>query len=133
MIEAYPRQTCPRPVVRVVEDEVLIRMMISDELRVNGFEVVECGTADEALEFLAGGRSISIMFSDIRMPGSMDGIALSEAVKLHDPAIKIILTSSHLPEHASAQEGFVSKPYDPEHVIQLVNHCFGAMPEGPSR
>jgi two-component system, response regulator PdtaR len=68
----------PRHVVVVVEDDIWIRLMISDELRGAGFEVIECGSADEAIDLLRGGTRVSTVFSDIRLPGSINGLGLAK-------------------------------------------------------
>jgi CheY-like chemotaxis protein len=75
------RRISDSPVVMVVEDEFLIRIMITDELRSAGYEVVECGSADEAIDVLRSGLGIGVMFTDIRMPGSMDGASLAQAAR----------------------------------------------------
>jgi AmiR/NasT family two-component response regulator len=91
------------PVVMVVEDEFLIRIMITDELRHAGYEVVECGTADEAIDVLRSGISIGVMFTDIRMPGSISG--------------------EKRPETLTGQ--FVPKPYSPRSVVHLIDALMG--------
>jgi CheY-like chemotaxis protein len=110
------------PVVMVVEDEFLLQLMIADELRSAGFQVIECGDADEAVDLLHSGIMVSLIFSDIRMPGSMDGVVLARAVHEQFPALKVILTSSELPPAMSGYIGqFVPKPYDPRSVIRVID------------
>src|SRR5579863_8280303 len=99
-------------VVMVVEDEFLIRMMIADELRAAGYEVVECGTADEAIDVLRSGISVGVIFTDIRMPGSMDGASLARTVHQEFPALKVVATSCER-RPATLMEQFVPKPYNP--------------------
>src|SRR3546814_931318 len=82
--------------VLVVEDEVLIRLMVSDELRDAGFRVVEAANADDAMAYLQAGEPADLVFSDVRMPGSMDGIALAEKLRSDFPHVRIVLTSGHL-------------------------------------
>lgn len=104
----------------VVEDEFLIRIMITDELRNAGYEVVECGTADDAIDVLRSGVSIGVMFTDIRMPGSMDGASLVQAARREFPALRIVTTSGEKrPETLTGQ--FVPKPYSPRGVVQLID------------
>ena len=86
-------------VVMVVEDEYFIRAMIADELRKSGFEVVECSSADEAMDVLNAGANPSVIFSDIRMPGSMDGVKLAQIVSEHFPDV---LFSPPVTRHVTA-------------------------------
>jgi CheY-like chemotaxis protein len=118
--DSADRRISDSPVVMVVEDEFLIRIMITDELRTAGYKVVECGSADEAIDVLRSGASIGVMFTDIRMPGSMDGASLAQAVHREFPALKVITTSAQKrPETLTGQ--FVPKPYNPRNVVQLID------------
>src|SRR5258708_9390406 len=84
-----------RPVVLIVEDEFLLRMDAVDMIAAAGFEVVEAGNADEAIDILEARRDITVVFTDIQMPGSMDGFKLARAVRCPWPPIKIVATSGH--------------------------------------
>ena len=108
-----------RPIVLVVEDEPLQRMMAVDLVEDAGFDVVEAWSADEAVRILESRADIRVVFTDIDMPGSMDGMKLAAAVRDRWPPIEIIITSGHaktgelnLPERSV----FFSKPYDIEKV-----------------
>ncbi|MEP7457703.1 response regulator, partial [Phyllobacterium sp. SB3] len=87
--------TNQRIAVLVVEDEALIRMGIVDELELAGFEVMEAANAAEAIDQLAANPLISVMFTDVDMPGGVDGLKLAAAVRDRWPPIKIIVTSGH--------------------------------------
>ena len=94
--------------------KILIRMDVADQLRDEGFEVLEAGTADEAIRILERNDAIRILFTDIDMPGSMDGLKLSAAVRDRWPPIKIVVTSGHrMVEITDLPDGsvFFSKPY----------------------
>src|SRR5260370_31809174 len=82
-----------RPVVLIVEDEFLLRMDAVDMIAAAGFEVVEAGNADKAIEILEARRDITVVFTDIQMPGSMDGLKLARAVRGRCTPIKIAATS----------------------------------------
>src|SRR6202163_4476233 len=82
-----------RPVVLIVEDEFLLRIDAADMIAAAGFEVVQAGNADEAIEILESRRDITVVFTDIQMPGSMDGLKLARAVRGRWPPIKIFATS----------------------------------------
>jgi CheY-like chemotaxis protein len=113
-----------RPVVLIVEDEFLLRMNAVDMIQDAGFDVVEAANADEAIAILEGRRDISVVFTDIQMPGSMDGLKLAQAVRGRWPPIKIVATSGHLNvTQEDLPEGgrFVSKPYSPTEIAGLLH------------
>jgi CheY-like chemotaxis protein len=84
------------PIVLVVEDEMLLRMRAVDMVEDAGYTSVEAVDADEALGILESRSDISLLFSDIQMPGSMDGLKLAFVVYERWPIIKIILVSGQL-------------------------------------
>lgn len=95
-------------VVLVVEDEVVLRMAVSAHLREAGFVVIEAVDAEEAVALLDGNRAIGLLFTDITMPGSMDGIALAAWAAARHPRVKILVSSG------VTQDGglpFIAKPY----------------------
>ena len=101
-------------VVLVVEDEILVRMAIVGELEDAGLTVFEAAHADEAIALLEAHPSINLLFTDVEMPGSIDGLKLAAAVRNRWPPVKIIVTSgqfklsdSHLPQGSL----FFPKPY----------------------
>ena len=101
--------------ILVVEDEPLVRMDIADHLEDMGFEVLTAANADAAIEMLDLHRQIQVMFTDVDMPGSMDGLKLAAAVRDRWPPVRIIVTSGHrnvtladLP----LDSRFFGKPYD---------------------
>ena len=106
--------------VLVVEDEALVRMDIALLLEDEGFQVLEASNADDAISLLDAHPEVRLMFTDIDMPGSMDGLKLAAAVRDRWPPVKIIVTSGH--RHMSDDTlpvvgRFFSKPYDPSGVI----------------
>lgn len=105
----------PRPVVLVVEDDFLLRLDAADMIQAAGFRVIEAGSADEAIAILEARADIAVVFTDIQMPGSMDGLKLARAVRGRWPPIKIIATSglSHIHEDDLPEGGrFLPKPYN---------------------
>jgi len=109
--------------VLVVEDEFLIRMLIADHLRDAGFTVVEAINGDEAIAILMSGASIDLVYTDVRMPGSADGMAVLGFVKRTQPNMPVLMTSGHLaPEQAYAggAEGFLAKPCDADSVVAAI-------------
>jgi DNA-binding response OmpR family regulator len=106
----------------VVEDEALIRFTIADDLRDAGFEVFEAETADEAIAILMR-EDIRLLFTDIDMPGSMDGLRLSAIVRDRWPPVRIIVTSGKRVPSAGllpAGSRFMPKPYTTAGVLDAV-------------
>jgi len=104
----------PVPVL-IVEDEPVLRMMAVDIVESAGFEAVEAHDADTALAILEKRPDIRVLFSDIQMPGSMDGMKLARAVRDQWPRVRIILTSGHCrAQDLDLPPGslFFPKPYD---------------------
>jgi CheY-like chemotaxis protein len=116
-----------RPVVLIVEDEFLLRMDAVDMIASAGFEAVEASNADEAIEILEARRDITVVFTDIQMPGSMDGLKLARAVRGRWPPIKIVATSGLSVGAADLPEGgrFVRKPYSPVEVTGVLRELTG--------
>ena len=122
-VKAYPKHEKKiRGAILVVEDEVLVRMLIAGDLRNAGYTVIEASTAREALELLRQmGKDVRLIFSDVRMPGTMDGTAMARSVRSEFPAIKIMLTSGNLTGLEGAKhDGFFLKPYDSAKIIKHI-------------
>jgi CheY-like chemotaxis protein len=117
-----------RPAVLVVEDEALLLFSISDELKDAGFEVFDAGDADAAIRLLTDHPEIAVLFTDIDMPGSMDGLKLSAFVRDRWPPVKIIVTSGKaVPSSAMLPRGgvFIPKPYSPAGVTSAIHGLLG--------
>jgi CheY-like chemotaxis protein len=118
-----------QPVVLIVEDEFLLRMNAAEMVGDAGFDVVEAGNADEAIVILEARPDIHVVFTDIQMPGSMDGLKLARFVRGRWPPIKIIATSGfvnvgkdELPEGSR----FLPKPYRPEQIVATLRELTAA-------
>lgn len=99
----------------VVEDEVLVRLDLVEALEVAGFSVKEARNADEAIDILAGDQSVCAVFTDIKMPGSMDGIDLAHVVHERWPSILIVVSSANINSDNRAKPPgtlLMHKPYD---------------------
>jgi CheY-like chemotaxis protein len=107
-------------VVLVVEDDVLIRLMIADQLRERGFGVIEASNADEAIILLQSQVAVNLVVTDVRMPGSMDGIALARLVRETRPELKLVVTSGNSAGDPGAADAFFRKPYDLDRVIDRI-------------
>jgi two-component system, response regulator PdtaR len=118
-----------RPVVLIVEDEFLIRLATAEAIREAGFEVVEAADADAAIVILEGRADIQVVFTDIHMPGSMDGAKLAHAIKNRWPPVRIIATSGRVAiETLDLPVGTVlfTKPYNPEHIARTLHGLTGS-------
>src|ERR1700728_1148678 len=114
-----PGSRAKTPAILIVEDEPLVRLCAVETIETAGFEVIEAANADEAIEILESRNDIRVIFTDIHMPGSMDGLKLAHAVRHRWPPIKIIVTSGreYLSEHDLPEGGrFFPKPYAPVQV-----------------
>ena len=112
--------------VLLVEDEVLIRTPIAHMLRGAGFVVIEASSADEAWSYLQAGAPVDLVFSDIQMPGSMDGAELARKVKESYDYIVIVLTSGREgPPPGDNQYHFIGKPYRAAKVVAMMNSLLG--------
>jgi two-component system, response regulator PdtaR len=117
------------PVILIVEDEFLLRMNAVEMIEAAGYDVLEAGNADEAIAILETRRDIHVVFTDIHMPGSMDGLKLARFVRDRWPPIKIIATSGALAlRDGDLPEGgiFLSKPYTAEMITDTIGGLTGA-------
>jgi len=116
------------PKVLVVEDEIMLRMRAVDIVEDAGFTPIEAVNADEALAILESRSDIDLLFTDIQMPGSMDGLRLARAVCERWPSIKIILVSGKLvPTDAErpAHSRFFGKPLEVKQMIREMQEMIG--------
>lgn len=121
MIVPTPLPHPAEPTILVVEDEVLIRLMVCEELRDAGLKVIEAENADEALACLRAEIGVDLLFTDIRMPGSMDGVELARRALVNFPALKVLLTSGHvLPQEVPVGLPLLSKPYRLADAVLLI-------------
>ena len=105
--------------VLVVEDEFLVMMSITADLIAEGYDVLTASNADKAIEILESRNDIETIFTDIEMPGSMDGLKLAQAVRYRWPPVNIVITSGKHPRDNDMPKnvGFVAKPYDIKDVL----------------
>ena len=118
-----------RPVVLIVEDDFLLRMDAVDIVKAAGFEPVEAGNADEAIAILESDLNIHVVFTDVQMPGTMDGLKLARFVRDRWPPIKIVATSGRVTfSEDDLPEGgrFLPKPYRPEQIIATLRELTSA-------
>jgi two-component system, response regulator PdtaR len=110
--------------ILVVEDEALIRMSTVATLEDAGYYVLEAQNSPEALQILSRHAEVSILVTDVRMSGAMDGLALVAQVRLDHPAIRAIVvsgTTSATEAIDAGALGFLTKPYMAHTLVQAVH------------
>jgi CheY-like chemotaxis protein len=106
-------------VVLVVEDETLVRLNAIDIVNEAGFEAISASDADEAIRILESRNDIRAVFTDVQMPGSMDGLRLAAVVRNRWPPVALIITSGQkniLKSELPRGSRFLPKPYQPVHI-----------------
>src|SRR5258708_20706549 len=96
LAEGPEEQAGPRTIL-LVEDDILERLTTAEELRGAGFAVVEAVNADEALKILQTSAQIDLVITDVRMPGSVDGVGLAVAMRSNWPRFKVMVMSAEAP------------------------------------
>lgn len=119
-------------IILVVEDEVLIRLVIAQYLRDCGYRVIEAAHADEALLVLRKSEiAIDVLFTDVEMPGSMDGFALAQWVRSNRPDMDVVMAGSvgravQAASDLCDQQNNVPKPYDPQSVHDRIRRLLAS-------
>ena len=136
----FPKMTSERtiPVILIVEDEALVRLSAVGMLEDAGFRMIEAVNSDEALELLAADSDVQLLFTDVNMPGTIDGLALARQVHDRWPHIGIMVASAkqvRQPEELPAGSRFEQKPYSSASVVghaRELTSAFGGSLPGPS-
>jgi CheY-like chemotaxis protein len=112
-----------RVTVLIVEDDSVVRLFAVSALEDAGFDVIEATNADDAIKILESRNDIRVVFTDVHMPGSMDGLRLAHAVRNRWPPIKVIVTSGRLVlSERDLPEGgrFLAKPYELRQLTEVL-------------
>jgi len=110
-IPSAQADTKAQKTILIVEDHFWTRYMAAEYLRASGYRVIEANDADEAVSVLASGTEVHLVFSDIQMSGSMDGVALADCIAQRYPGLPVILTSGRRPNVLPAAcRSFFVKP-----------------------
>lgn len=115
-----------KPLVLIVEDEALVRIIAASMLQDAGFDTLEADTAEEALHLLEEHDQVRVLFSDVQLPGGVDGLSLARTVHDRWPDIGLLLTSggvnvrqSQIPDDGR----FLPKPYDVGEMVKAVRNA----------
>ncbi|HZP08662.1 response regulator [Methyloceanibacter sp.] len=137
--DASPEPGNRAPTILLVDDEALIRAMLSDYLQECGYKVLEASTGEEAILILDTAHvAVDLVFTDISMPGSVDGFALSKWVHANRPGMPVILTSGDGRKTEAAMElcedqPFIEKPYDLKMVVAQIRASINKARTNPKR
>ena len=113
-----------RATVLLVEDEFLVRMVGADILMDAGFHVLEAANGDEALTVLEDRDDVSVLFTDIDMPGSLDGLELARVAHGRWPHLAVLIVSGKVrpgPSEVPPGGQFIGKPYQPDAVVEQIH------------
>ncbi len=115
--EIVPATKC----VMVVDDDAVIRLVLSEAMRDAGLQVIEASCSADAMSYLRSGAAVDLVFSDIQMAGPYDGLLLAHQVRGMDPTLPVLLTSSgDKPASLSDSEVFIRKPYRLDDIVAVV-------------
>ena len=117
------REACGRPVVLIVEDEVLLRWTTVSVIDETGFNAFEAGSAVEAISILERRSDVWAVVTDVQMPGSIDGLKLAHLISIRWPKVKVIVTSGRLrlrEDDLPAGGRYLQKPYEPSQLTGIL-------------
>jgi CheY-like chemotaxis protein len=118
------REACGRPVVLIVEDEILLRWTIVSVIDETGFNASEAGSGVEAISILERRNDVWAVVTDVQMPGPIDGLRLAHLISIRWPKVKVIVTSGRLrlrEDDVPAGVRCLHKPYDPSQLIGILD------------
>lgn len=123
-IIAFPHEDQKRPTILIVDDEPAIRGFLYDYLSECGFNPLAVGSGDEAVALLEQNFSIDLVFSDVRMPGTLDGFGLARWIMEHRPGLPVLLASGDFGKINATRElvaEIVPKPYEFDVVVRKMH------------
>jgi CheY-like chemotaxis protein len=107
--------TLKRPAVLIVEDDPMLLMLTTDMVTILGYDAIQVPSADLAIKILEHGEQVCAIFTDVMMPGEVNGLALAHVISNRWPRIGIVIASGRHPEECEkrpAHSRFLRKPYD---------------------
>ncbi len=120
MVERDLSESADVYTILVVEDEIILRFVACEFLRQAGFVVVEAASADEALPYVRAHPEIDLVFSDVRMPGKLDGLGLVHQLADEFPDLRFVVASGDAAPASESTIPFFRKPYDLDAVVASI-------------
>ncbi|WP_052341571.1 response regulator [Salinarimonas rosea] len=121
VLDNVPKAAEERLTVLLAEDEPIIRFSVAETFRERGAQVIECATADEALDVVLAGTPLDALVTDVRMPGDLNGLTLAHRVKRSRPGMPVVVMSGDArPEEAWVADAFLCKPVAEESLCAVV-------------
>jgi CheY-like chemotaxis protein len=120
--------------ILVIEDDAMLREIAVRTLAMQGYEVVEAGNGPEAIELLSHSEHIDLLFTDIALPGGMNGVEIAEAAATIQPDIKVLFTTGYSEKSVTydgqsvADEDLVNKPYRRKELLEKVRSILNTDP-----
>lgn len=118
-----------KPLILLVDDEILVRIVMSEELREAGYDVIEVADADEALSILTSSALVDLVLTDLRMPGALSGGDLVGLIRANFPLVKIVVVTGQQPKKKIRDmlDGFLLKPALPSELISRLQTLVAPM------
>lgn len=110
------------PTILIVEDQALLREVMALELGDAGYGVLEAETGTEALALLGSGARVDLLFTDIRLPGEIDGFSVAEEARRLRPHLPVVYATGYTGDTLRLVPGgrFFRKPYQPEAILKAL-------------
>ena len=125
-----PQRSNSGVTILVVEDEPLVLDMISQELTDQGFAVLEADTGEAALSIMESGQTVDVLFTDIKLPGKLDGWRLAATAREAKPGLSVIYVTGYNVDREAAVPGsvFLKKPYRPSDITETIRTLMAPCP-----
>lgn len=126
--DSAPALSLPNLRLLMVEDDALVASVVSSALRASGHQVRVCHSADEAIQVLLTGEPFDVLFSDVVMPGSMNGVELVNWAKVHRAGMAAVVATGYADNVHALNVPVIRKPYDIETLQRGLAEVFGSKP-----
>jgi DNA-binding response OmpR family regulator len=115
--------------ILLVEDEDLIRLLLTEALTDEGFLIISAATGEEAVVLISNGEDFDVLFTDIQLPGTVDGLDIARFAREKYPSVPVVFTTGQPDRmsgwHIGANDIFIPKPYRPAEISRAVRQVLG--------